>query len=90
EGSIPSALTNPEMFYVYVLQSESTGRSYTGSTADLDRRFSQHNSDSATATKNRGPWILVHSESFPTRREAMAREKYFKTGHASNYHALLV
>src|SRR5689334_7701680 len=69
------------MFYVYILQSESTGRFYTGSTADLDRRLAEHNSHAARATKNRGPWRIVHSESFPTRQQAMARERYFKTGH---------
>lgn len=68
------------MFYVYVLRSETTGRFYTGSTQDLDSRLVEHNSNCATATKNRGPWRLVHSEAFATRKEAVARERYFKTG----------
>ncbi len=68
------------MFFVYVLQSERTGRLYIGSTENLERRLAEHNTDLATATKNRGPWRLMHSEFFTTRKEAMARERYLKTG----------
>jgi len=32
------------------------------------------------ATKHGVPWILIHSESFVTRREAVQRELYYKTG----------
>ena len=32
------------------------------------------------ATKHGVPWILIHSESFPTRRKAVQRELYYKTG----------
>ena len=32
------------------------------------------------ATKHGVPWILIHSESFATRREAVQRELYYKTG----------
>jgi predicted GIY-YIG superfamily endonuclease len=31
-------------------------------------------------TRSRGPWDLVHSETFATRREAMARERSLKSG----------
>lgn len=68
------------MFYVYVLQSERTGRHYIASTSDLARRLAEQNSDLAAATKHRGPWQLVHQEYFPTRGEAMSRERYLKTG----------
>jgi putative endonuclease len=68
------------MFYVYVLTSEKTGRSYVGSTDDLDRRLSQHNAGHSKSTRHGVPWRLVHSESFETRSEAMVRENYYKTG----------
>jgi predicted GIY-YIG superfamily endonuclease len=32
------------------------------------------------ATKHGAPWSLIHSESFATRREAVQRELYYKTG----------
>ncbi|HEY6971647.1 MAG TPA: GIY-YIG nuclease family protein [Candidatus Angelobacter sp.] len=66
------------MFHVYVLRSDATGRFCTGSTQDVDCRLVEHNSNCATATKNRGPWRLVYWESFATRKEAMARERHFQ------------
>ncbi len=72
------------MFFVYILQSESTGKIYIGQTNDLDRRVAQHNDPDFKLTlhtkRNRGPWKLIHSEEYPTRREAMRREKYLKSG----------
>lgn len=54
---------------------------YTGQTEDLDRRLFEHNNNLlGRFTKNKGPWKLIHSEKFTTRSEAMAREKYLKTG----------
>jgi len=32
------------------------------------------------ATKHGVPWLLIHSESFATRPEAVQRELYYKTG----------
>jgi putative endonuclease len=69
------------MFYMYILQSQSTGRYYIGSTSDIDARLARHNHPSLAppSTRNKGPWILMHSESFQTRSEAMAREKQLKS-----------
>jgi putative endonuclease len=68
------------MFTTYVLRSQTTRRLYTGSTSDLGRRLGQHNSDLSVSTKHRGPWELVHQESFATLGEAVRRERYLKTG----------
>jgi putative endonuclease len=68
------------MFHTYVLRNESTGHFYIGSTSDLGRRIDEHRADLATATRNRGPWHLVHSEEYATRSLAVRRERYFKTG----------
>jgi putative endonuclease len=68
------------MFSVYVLRSKTTGLLYTGSTSDFARRFDQHNSDISRSTKHRGPWELLHREDYPTRREAMRRERELETG----------
>jgi len=68
------------MFTTYVLRSQSTGRFYTGSTSDFETRLKRHNSDLNISTKHRGPWELLYREDFTTRAEAMARERYFKTG----------
>jgi putative endonuclease len=68
------------MFHTYILRSEVTGHLYIGSTSDLTRRIDEHNAGLATATKNRGPWRLVHSEEYETRSLAVRRERYLKTG----------
>jgi putative endonuclease len=68
------------MFVVYVLHSQSTGRLYVGYTADLEHRLGQHNHGVTKSTKNRGPWELLRSENFPTRAQAMQRERFLKSG----------
>ena len=68
------------MFTVYVLCSCKTGRRYVGSTGDLARRLSEHNSGQSTSTRNGAPWLLIHTESFPTRSAAVQRERFLKSG----------
>ncbi|MBZ5695606.1 MAG: GIY-YIG nuclease family protein [Acidobacteriia bacterium] len=68
------------MFFVYVLQSDSTGKHYVGSCQDVIQRVGQHNSGLTKSTKNRGPWSLVHQEVFSTRSAAVRRERFFKSG----------
>jgi putative endonuclease len=65
-------------FYVYILQSEATGRYYVGQTKDLQDRVAYPRANYSRALKNRGPWILVYSEKFETRGEAVRRERYIK------------
>ena len=76
------------MFWVYVLQNPA-GKIYIGQTADLERRIAQHNDpeNKLTRTTKRfpGPWILVFSESGPTRTDALKRERYLKTGHGRKW-----
>ena len=69
------------MFYVYIIYSENVKQKYIGQTENLDRRMSEHNNGTlGRFTKNKGPWKLIHHEVFQTRSEAMAREKYLKSG----------
>ncbi len=65
-------------FYVYILQSETTGRYYVGPTEHLEDRLAYHNADYSLALRNRGPWKLVYSETYATRSEAVRREQYIK------------
>ena len=66
------------MAWVYILQSQSTGRYYVGSTNDLDRRLSEHRREHTPSTRHRGPWTLVLQESFPTLVEARRKELEMK------------
>lgn len=65
---------------VYVLLSERDGRTYVGSTNDLERRLASHNNGLVTATKYRTPLKVVYTENFESESEARSKEKYYKTG----------
>jgi len=68
------------MFYTYVLQSQVNGYLYKGSTEKLEARVEQHNAGLVNYTSKYMPWKLVYFEVFDSRSEAMAREKFFKSG----------
>jgi putative endonuclease len=61
-------------FYVYILQSEATGRYYVGQTKELQDRVAYHRANYSKALKHRVRWILVYSEKFETRGEGVRRE----------------
>ncbi|MDD2731071.1 MAG: GIY-YIG nuclease family protein [Candidatus Portnoybacteria bacterium] len=68
------------MYTFYVLQSERDDKLYLGSKGDLRRRFSEHRLGLVRSTKNRRPLKIVYREEWMTKKEAAAREKYFKGG----------
>jgi len=68
------------MFYVYILKSQTNGKRYVGQTANLAHRITSHNKGDSKYTKSGMPWVLVYSEAYDTRSEAIKRELYFKTG----------
>jgi putative endonuclease len=66
--------------FVYVLGCRHKDRilTYVGWTNDIPRRLKQHNAGKgARATRGR-VWVLLHTESFATRNEAMSREWHLK------------
>jgi putative endonuclease len=69
-----------QVFFVYVLRSQSTQRFYTGQTSDIPDRILKHEMGLSPSTKGRGPWELVHQEAFDTRSQAVRRERELKTG----------
>lgn len=71
------------MYYVYVLKSPK--QFYVGMTADLKRRFHEHQTDQSIATKNRGPWTLVYYEASLSKTDAIIRENYLKTAWGKRY-----
>ena len=66
------------MGIVYILQSESSGRFYVGSTDDLKRRLSEHSRGHTPSTRGRGPWKLLYTETFATLSESRRRELEIK------------
>ena len=69
---------------MYILFSVNAQKRYIGQTDDLDRRVREHNDPSHNTmkftSKHPGPWVLVYSEQYETRSEAMRRERWFKSG----------
>lgn len=67
------------VFYLYILQSQSSGRYYVGQTQNLEERIAYHNANYSKSLKNRGPWKLVYSEAYATRSETVRRERQIKS-----------
>ena len=65
-------------FKVYILQSEKDVTYYIGYTTDLNRRLTEHNSGKSIYTSGKIPWEVVYYEIFPTKTEALKREKFLK------------
>ena len=68
------------MFYTYVLLSEKDESFYVGFTEDLRARLEKHSSGKVKSTASRRPLKLVYYEACLHERDAIKREKYFKTG----------
>jgi putative endonuclease len=66
-------------YTVYILFSEKFRKTYVGQTNDLAKRMEAHNSGRVKSTKRYLPWMIIHTEDFKTRSEAMRREKWYKT-----------
>ncbi len=66
------------MYYVYVLKSKKDNNFYIGSTNDLERRISEHNSGLVFSTKSRVPFKIVYYEAYESEKDARIREKNLK------------
>ena len=67
-------------FYVYLIKSTLFDYTYVGHTQNLETRLFEHNRGKTKSNKAYKPFVLVYSEEFSSREEAIQREKYFKTG----------
>lgn len=68
------------MFYAYILQSLKDKSLYIGYTADLKKRFNEHNNGESKATKQFRPYKLIFYEAFLNKLDAKRREEYLKSG----------
>ncbi|MBA3724635.1 MAG: GIY-YIG nuclease family protein [Candidatus Levybacteria bacterium] len=68
------------MYYVYILRSaKKAAWLYKGSTADLKRRFKEHNDGKNFSTAPDRPFQLIYYEAYILKSDAEARERYLKT-----------
>ena len=73
------------MFFVYVIKSTNHDYFYKGYCHDLKIRLQQHNSGMTESIKPYIPFEIVYFEKFETEKEAILREKYFKTATGRRY-----
>ncbi|QQL49050.1 GIY-YIG nuclease family protein [Mucilaginibacter ginkgonis] len=76
-------------FYVYIIQSQVEGSFYKGFSENPVQRLAQHNDGSATYTSRKIPWKLVYVEEFPSKQEALIREKNLKNATIERINALI-
>lgn len=77
-------------WHVYVIRSVKSGSHYVGMTTNLFERLHRHNSDRNPSTRNKGPWVLIHSELAKDGVSARLREKFLKSGVGRNWIKTLV
>jgi putative endonuclease len=73
------------MYFVYAISSITRNYVYVGLTDNPERRIMQHNLGYERTTKPYRPFKVILIESFPSRIEARAREKYLKTSSGKRY-----
>ncbi len=78
------------MAFLYILQSELSGRYYVGCTNDLERRLAEHARGHSLATRGRGPWKFVYSERCGSLVEARRRELEIKAWKSAKMISALV
>lgn len=66
------------MHYVYILKSLKDNGLYIGFTADLKKRFEEHNNGKTRSIKSRIPFKLVYYEAFIDKTDARKRELELK------------
>ncbi|MGD0338327.1 MAG: GIY-YIG nuclease family protein [Bacteroidota bacterium] len=72
-------------FYTYIIQSDTDGSFYIGSTHDLELRVLRHNEGWSRSTKAKRPWNLVYFKEFQTKSEALKREFEIKRRKSKKY-----
>ena len=73
------------MFYVYILESKKDKKHYIGQTNNIDNRIKEHNNGKVSSTRGRRPLGLIYFEQYKTRKEALRKEKYYKTQRGRQY-----
>ena len=68
------------MWYVYILRSLRDNDLYIGSTNDIKRRLTEHNSGMVDSTKSRIPFRLEAFIAVKDKTKAIELEQYFKSG----------
>ena len=66
------------MYTVYIIYSRKIHKYYIGFSSNIIDRLSKHNRNSSGFTSTGKPWVIVYSEAFDNKKDAMARERQLK------------
>jgi len=67
------------MVTVYVMESLTDKKWYTGIALNAENRLKEHNSGKNRFTKGHMPWKIIYTETCTNWQEARSREKYLKS-----------
>ncbi|UJP63855.1 GIY-YIG nuclease family protein [Mongoliitalea daihaiensis] len=67
------------VFSVYILQSEKDKSFYVGVSSNPEERLEKHNRPHKGYTARKQPWVLLYTEAYATKTEALKRENYIKS-----------
>jgi len=73
------------IYFVYLLLSKKDNDFYTGYTNSLGKCFKEHQEGKVKSTKHRLPVQLIYYEVCLNKYDALAREKYLKSGRGKKY-----
>lgn len=76
--------------FVYILQSDFDGSFYIGSSANPFLRLQKHNRPHKGYTSKKQPWSLKHIEKFPSKKEALLKERFLKAQKSKQYLLALI
>ena len=77
-------------YCIYVLLSRKDRILYHGFTTNLEGRLKDHAAGRTRSTRSRRPLILIHSEYYIVKTDAVRRERYFKTAQGRRMLKLLL
>ncbi|HWQ25880.1 MAG TPA: GIY-YIG nuclease family protein [Chlorobaculum sp.] len=69
----------PEVYFLYILHSESADRYYVGISSDPERRLNYHNTFEKGFTSRYRPWRLVWFRQYASKTDAHAAESSVKS-----------
>ena len=79
------------MYYVYILKSLVTDKSYVGYTEKLpEDRLKEHNNGSNQWTSGYKPFTLIYYETFVCKTDALKRERFYKSGQGKKLKTIIL
>ncbi len=72
-------------YTVYILKSSKDNKRYIDCTNNILRRLDEHSIGIVKSTRSRRPLELIYNEEFENKSEALARERFFKSGKGREY-----